>query len=444
MLCRAFFAAADSRARPCALRARLAPASLAIVIGALLTACPPAPAPPELPTTVLGQILHDGELRVVTRHSPTTFYTYNDEGRGLDYELVRGFAERLGVELRIETSDRLEETIAAVAGGRAHIGAANLTVTPARSALVDFGPGYHAVEQVLVYRNRAPKPRRIADLVGGTIVVVAGSSHVDVLDKARSEHPQLDWVEDPAVNDEDLVRRVVQGEIDHTVIDLHGFELLRSAYPDVRAAFTVGNAGEMAWALPKDAPELAERVSAYFAEIAATGELAAIVDRYYGTSRYFNYVESQTFTRHLRSRLPRYLPYFKEAERETGVSWRLLAAMAYQESHWDPRAVSPTGVRGVMMVTESTADLVGIGDRDDPRESILGGARYLKRVQKKIPDRIAEPDRLWLAVAAYNVGFGHLEDARIIAQRQGGDPHRVRKPWPTLTTSSATTSGSDG
>ena len=411
--------------------------SLAIVLGLTLQSCTPAPAPepPDPPPTVLGQILQSGELRVVTRHSPTTFYTYDDEGRGLDYELVRGFADRLGVELRIDASNRLEETIDAVAYGRAHIAAANLTVTATRRERVDFGPSYQTVEQVLVYRHRATKPRSMQDATGRRIVVVAGSSHVDLLESVRGEYPRLEWVEDPSVNDEDLIRKVAQGEIDYTVVDLHGFELLRSAYPEVRAAFTVGQAGEMAWALPKDAPELGERVAAYFAEIAATGELRALVDRYYGTSRDFNYVESRTFARHFDSRLVRYRPFFEEAELETGVSWRLLAAMAYQESHWNPGAVSPTGVRGLMMVTESTAELVGIDDRNDPRQSILGGARYLTRVQQKIPERIAEPDSLWLAVAAYNVGFGHLEDARVVTEIQGGDPDNwedVRRRLPLL------------
>lgn len=401
-------------------------ASLAIVVGLALASCAPAPEPPAPPLSVLGQILQSGELRVATRHSPTTFYTYDDNGRGLDYELARGFADRLGVKLRIDASDRLEETLDAVAYGRAHIAAANLTVTTARRELVDFGPPYQTVEQVLLYRHRTAKPRGMQDAVGGRIVVVAGSSHAGLLERVRSAHPRLEWVEDPAVNDEDLARKVAQGEIDYTVIDLHGFELLRSAYPEVRAAFTVGQAGQMAWALPKNAPELAESVAAYFAEIAATGELRALVDRYYGTSRDFNYVESRTFARHFDSRLTRYRPLFEEAELETGISWRLLAAMAYQESHWNPGAVSPTGVRGLMMVTENTAQLVGIDDRNDPRESILGGARYLKLLRNMIPERIAEPDSLWLAVAAYNLGLGHLEDARIFAEIQGGDPDNWR------------------
>ncbi len=398
-------------------RLRLLRLFAAIVLGALLGSC-------SSPPTLLEQIMQSGELRVVTRHSPTTFYTYGDEGRGIEYELVRGFAERLGVELRIDVADQFQQVFSDVSRGRAHIGAASLTVTDARSELVVFGPAYQRVEQQIVYRRGTPTPRGFADLIGGRFEILAGSSHVGLLEQARDEHPNLEWVEDPGASLEKLVRRVAQGEIDYTIVDSTAFQLLRSAYPEVREALSIGQAGEIAWALPKDAPALHERVAAYFAEITATGELQVVLDRYYFTSRTFDYVESRAFALHFNSRLARYRPLFREAELATGISWRLLAAIAYQESHWNPKAISPTGVRGLMMLTKNTAQMMGVVNRNDPRESILGGARYLKRVLKKIPDRIAEPDRLWLAVASYNLGFGHVEDGRIITEIQGGDPDR--------------------
>ena len=400
----------------------------AIVLGLLLGSCSPPPTPLE-------QILQNGELSVITRHAPTTFYTHDEEGRGIEYELASGFAQRLGVELRIEIAGSFQQIIDDVASGRVHIGAANLTVTDTRSKLVDFGPGYQRVEQAVVYRRNAPRPRAIPDLVGGQLAVLAGSIDVELLEQARIEHAGLEWVEHPGASVEELVRQVAQGEIDYTVVDSTALQLLRNAYPEVRAAFSIGQSGEMAWALPPGASELGAQVAAYFAQIAASGELQAVLDRYNVSAREFDYVESRAFARNFRTRLSRYRTLFEEAELETGISWRLLAAMAYQESHWNPRAVSPTGVRGLMMVTQHTAEIVGIADRNDPRQSILGGARYLKRVQNKIPDRIAEPDRLWLAVAAYNLGFGHLEDGRIITEIQGGDPDNwddVRARLPLL------------
>jgi membrane-bound lytic murein transglycosylase F len=245
----------------------------------------------------------------------------------------------------------------------------------------------------------------------------------------------LTWVEQSQRSSDELIRRVAAGEIDYTVADSHLYELLRHLYPDLRVAFPLGPTDHIAWALPKGAEDLRESIAAYFAEIEATGELKRILDRYYFTSSEFDYIGSRAFIRHVDTRLPRYRDFFLEAERSTGIDWRLLAAIAYQESHWDPAAVSPTGVRGIMMLTERTAEMMEVADRRDARSSILGGAHYYLRTRNQVPERIAEPDRSWLAVAAYNLGLGHLEDARILTQMQGADPdhyEEVRERLPLL------------
>lgn len=373
----------------------------------------------------------DGELRVVTQNSPATFYYGADEPRGIEYELARGFAERLGVELRIETADRTWEIFPEIHAGRAHIGAAGLSAGQAREALVTFGPAYQRVEQQLIYRRGHERPESLKELTGEAVHVLAGSPHARPLRRAR---PELRWTEDPDATAETLIRRVAQGEIDYAVVDSNALRMLRHYYPEVLDAFSVGRPSNVAWALPKHADALRERVAAYFAEIEATGELQAIIDRHYYAAHEFDYVGARAFVRHLKTRLPQYRAMFEQAERETGIDWRLLAAMSYQESHWDPEAVSPTGVRGLMMLTQNTAAMMGV-DRNDPLDSILGGARYYARIQDKIPERIVEDDRRWFAVAAYNIGFGHVEDARIITEIQGGNIdewEHVRRRLPLL------------
>lgn len=359
----------------------------------------------------------EGKLRVVTQNSPATYYFGADGPRGIEYELAHGFAERLGVELEIDTADRAWQIFPRIQSGRAHIGAAGLTTGAAREALVSFGPAYGQVEQQLVYRRGEPRPESLEALAGDAVHVLAGAPHAAPL---RGAHPALEWTEDAEATDEALIRRVAQGEIDYAVVDSNAFRMLRHYYPEARVAFALGRSADVAWALPKGARELRERVAAYFAEIRATGELDAILDRHYYAAREFDYVGSRAFVRHLKTRLPRYRAMFERAQAETGIDWRLLAAMSYQESHWDPDAVSPTGVRGLMMLTQDTAGMMGV-DRNDPAQSILGGAGYYLRVRDKIPARIAPDDRRWLAVAAYNIGFGHVEDARIITEIQGGD-----------------------
>ena len=160
----------------------------------------------------------------------------------------------------------------------------------------------------------------------------------------------------------------------------------------------------------------------FFGQVHHNGTLLALDDKYYGHVEQFNYVETRTFIKAVSTKLPKYQALFEKYAQE--IDWRLLAAISYQESHWRPDARSHTGVRGMMMLTLTTAKQMGIKSRLDAEQSIRGGAKYFKRMINKMPDRIPSPDRMWFALASYNVGFGHLNDARIITQQQGGDPDR--------------------
>lgn len=391
---------------------------------------PPSP-------SLLEQIIASGEFRAVTRNSPATFYYGIDEPHGIDYELAKGYADHLGVELRMYVAEQFWQIFPDVAEGRAHVGAAGLTVTAPRQEIVDFSPPYQTVRQKIIYRRGAPKPYGLQDILGGELEILAGSAYVGILEEARRQLPKLTWLENREVGVEELVRRVTAGEIDYTIVDSNIFDLLQPSYPDAREAFAIGPETPIAWALPKSTDtSLRESVAAFFAKLHATGELNAILDRYYfSTEKDFDYIGSRAFVRHFESRLPEYVAYFLAAAERTEVDWRLLAAMAYQESHWDSKAVSPTGVRGIMMLTTGTADMLGVEDRTDPEQSIHGGAEYFVHVGNKVPERISEPDRTWFAVAAYNVGYGHLEDARVITEIQGGDPdswQEVRERLPLL------------
>jgi membrane-bound lytic murein transglycosylase F len=197
-------------------------------------------------------------------------------------------------------------------------------------------------------------------------------------------------------------------------------------HPEIAIALDLSPERTVAWVVSAAAHDrsLLDRVNAYFVRARADGTVARLLDRYYGDTQQFDYLLSRSFLEHVQTRLPRYLEWFQEAAATHGVDWRLLASMGYQESKWDPHAVSYTGVRGLMQLTEDTAALMRAGDRRDARSSIFGGARYLARLLRMVPPRVVEPDRTWLAVAAYNVGYGHVEDARILAQQHGRNPDR--------------------
>ena len=387
------------------------------------------------PPDVLTQIRESGLLQVATRNSPTAYYLGLEGPEGPEYELAHGFAEWLGVKAGFVVVPSGSAALEEVARHRVHLAAAGIVANPTRRSRLVFGPAYQQVSQHIVYRAWDPPPESAADLDGKRIEVVAGSTHAEALAALARHQPGLTFVERRGVDQLDLLARVSSGDIDYTVADSSEFSLGRHLHPELRTAFTLTLSEGIAWATSPRDDSLAPLVRRYFDDIQADGSLERVLARYYEAADRFDYVHSLNFVRHIHERLPELRPIFEQAAAETGFDWRLLAAIAYQESKWDPAATSATGVRGIMMLTEPTAARVGIDDRLDPVQSILGGARYLIEVENKIPPRIPEPDRMWLALAAYNVGFGHLEDARILTQRQGGSPDRwadVRRHLPLL------------
>ncbi len=388
------------------------------------------------PPTKLQRIVDEGHLVVTTRHSPTTYYEGTEGPGGFEYDLARLFADHLGVELRVLAPASPSAILPMVADGRADLAAAGLAVTRERRKLVRFGPAYDRISQQLVYRKGTPPPSSLTDLDGDVIDVASGSSHAERLKWLASGHPDINWYENEDADSRQLLHRVWKREINYTVANSNDVVLNQRLYPELRVAFDVTDPQPIAWAFARgEDGSLVAAAEEFFARIQANGQLRQLRERYYGHVQDFDYVETRRFISHIYRRLPDYRPYFVEAAQRFDLDWRLLAAMGYQESHWNPEAVSPTGVRGIMMLTRATASELGIQDRIDPNDSIQGGARYFSLIKHRIARNIAEPDRSWFALAAYNIGLGHLEDARALTARRGGDPRKwmdVKESLPLL------------
>lgn len=400
----------------------------ALLLLLLTTAC-------SEPKNELQRIQHEGKLVVVTRNASTTYFEGSNGPTGLEYDLAGGFAEELGVKLEIIVAGNLSEVLTLLAEGKADMAAAGLTITAPRKQWALFSTPYQQITQQLVYRSGHRRPPDLAKLKG-QLEIIANSSHAEQLAKLKSKYRNLSWSENSEVESEELLNLVWEKVLDYTIADSNEVAMNRRFYPELRVAFDISEPEQLAWAFPRSRDgSLHQAANTYLAGIGASGRLAQLIDRYYGHLEDFDYVGTRTYIRHIQQRLPEYRAMFEYSGREFGVDWRLLAAMAYQESHWDPTAVSPTGVRGLMMLTAATASEIGVEQRSDPVQSIRGGSLYFSRLLKKIPKRIVEPDRSWLAVAAYNIGFGHMEDARIITQQQGADPDNwkeVRERLPLL------------
>lgn len=385
--------------------------TLPIVFGA----CQRIPDPPS----------KSGELIILTRTSASTYYLNADKQPvGFEYDLASRFAGQHGWRLRVERAETVGDLVDRLKGGEAHLAAAGLAITPARRNRMRFGPVYAHERELVICAEGGRKLTSAADLIGIGLEVVAGSSHLERLAELQRNHVELTWKPVPAASEEALLERVASGLADCAVADALSYEVARNFLPNLTVALDLGKR-DIAWALPEWADEgLRQDIDTFFAEAERSGALKQLRERYFGHVSRLDQADVMGVLQRRGQLLPPLKKHFFQAQQETDIDWRLLAALAYQESQWDKWAVSPTGVRGIMMLTGDTADRMGVSDRLDPRASILGGARYLVMLKNELPERIAEPDRTWMALAAYNQGMGHLEDARRLAQRLGKNPDR--------------------
>jgi len=385
--------------------------------------------------STLDEIRARGELRVVTLNLPTCYYLGAQGTEGLEFDLARAYAARLGVKLNMYPLANEGAMQAELAAGRADIAAASLTDTPDWSRAGDAAQPYARIPQLVVYQRSRVQPRDTLQLEAAKLAVRAGSPQERILQRLKSTvAPALQWVE-TAPSSADPVEDVDAGGADYAISDAREFSFAHHLYPNVRVGFALPQERPVQWLVRHGAPQLLASVNTFFHDLQASGALARLVQQASGDTRRFAYEESREFQTHVGDRLPAYRSWFEQAAAQSGTDWRLLAAIGYQESKWEARAESGDGALGVMMLTADTAHAMGIKDRSNPQQSIFAGARYLAQVRAMIPERIAEPDRTWLTVAAYNVGFGHLEDARIITQALGKNADswaEVRERLPLL------------
>ena len=413
-----------------ALRIRCVLQSL-VATTVLLTACGPTPAPPPPATN---------DLVVLIRPGPATWSIGPDaQHGGIDYDLAQLFAKRYRLTLKlVAASDPVAGILAE--GNRAAMGAGGV-VRPEADAPQMSGPspihsiGYHAVEPVLIYNADSFKPETWNDLAGATVGVLEDGGFEAVLARIRAAHTDVKWKVVALPSVQALIGQVSDGALDYAVVAANDADAARNVHLNFERAFAVAKKQELAWVFPATQSALRDQVDAFFASLRRDGTLQRLVDRYF-TYAQVPRLDAGSFHERSKSLLPEYRPLFQRAQEATGIEWRLLAAMSYQESQWDPQAVSESGVRGLMQLTEDTARHLGAIDRLDPQASVMAAAQYLRGLKDKLPRRIPEPDRTWLALAAYNIGLGHLEDARVLAQKQKQSPdswQAVKQALPLLT-----------
>lgn len=395
-------------------------ALLVSLLALVLCAC-------EKPTT-MDKINKQNTLHIITRNAPAVYYEGRDGPAGFEYELAKLFAEDAGLNLDVKVASTRSQILSALDNGYTNIAIASMVASDTRAERYKYSSPYMETTPVVVYRYGSVRPKSISDIAGKRVAVVSDSYHTEELNNLRNENPELmDTLQWEALDLEtiDLMKMVQDKEIDYAIITSIELDIHQAYYPRVKKAFEIGEAQQISWYFPANTDHtLINKVNNFLSRIEDDGTLINLKERYYGHLGQLNYVGARTFIRHINSRLPKYEDTFKNYADEQDIDWRLMAAMGYQESHWRPRATSPTGVRGLMMLTRVTAKEMGIKNRLNAEQSIKGGVRYFSKIKSRIPERISEPDRTWLALAAYNVGYGHLEDARMLTEKAGRDPDK--------------------
>ncbi len=365
-----------------------------------------------------------GVLEVATRNGATTYYLDRHQNPiGPEFSLVSRFAESKGWTVNWTMHDSTAEVLQALEAGNTHLAAAGLTHLPSRTGRFTRGPAHTEItEQLVCHRDMRPMPRKPESMPEVSIAVTADSSYVETLNKLASEHEGITFTEDDSRTTEVLLSEVAEQDIDCTVADSNIVQVMRRHFPHLEVAMNLTQGNNLGWYLPAGSDDLAGTTREWMNSTDGDEAIGYIESRYYAYIGEFDFVDLRALNRRIDERLPNFIDRFAEAETTTGMPADLLAALSYQESHWDPAAVSPTGVRGIMMLTRNTAESLGVMDRLDPVAAIDGGARYLADRHRRLPETIPEPDRTFLALASYNIGRGHLLDARQLARELGKNP----------------------
>lgn len=392
---------------------------------------------PDGYTRDLEAIKRHGKLRAVTNYSATSYFLYRGQPMGFEYELLERFAEYLDVELEMQVADDIDSLTDELKKGNADLLAFGLTITQDRKEEVAFTDYLYLAKQVLVQRK--PKGWRkmrwsavqkelvhdAIELIGDTVSVRQGSSYFHRLQNL-SEEIGGDIVIDTLpghLSTDRIIQMVVDGEIKYTVADDNIASINASYYPSLNIDVPISFSQRVAWATRFDSPELREAANAWIAEMKDKVDYYVIFNKYFKNKRNFRKRVNSEFYSLKKDKISPYDDLIKKNADRIGWDWRLLASLIYQESRFKVKAVSWAQARGLMQLMPETAEELGVEDRTDPAQNLYGGSRYLEQMWGNFEAVDDSIQRLKFAMAAFNCGLGHVQDAQRLAEAKERDPH---------------------
>ncbi len=370
------------------------------------------------PPTLIEQIQHIGELRVAIMPSYSSYYTLHSSlMAGMEYEILQAFAKHLQVRLELVVKHNPEAMLTALHNQQVHMTTA-IAITAKRQQSVNFSQPYQYRKLQLIYRSNENNIKTLQDLRYIPLEIVPNSHYQERLQQLKKTYPEIKWTMNTTATEDDILYLISEKLIDASITHSDEIKALQFFYPELRiAALDLSEKYPVAWAFPQQDKQLVALANTFLQQNKTV--LQQTYQRYFDHFSHFDYVKVRLYHRHIITRLPTYLSYFKKAGNDNNIDWALIAALSYQESHWNPKATSPTGVQGLMMLTQDTAKYLGVPHRTDPFESIFGGAYYLHKLYQRFPDTLKEPQRILFTLAAYNIGYGHIRDVMKMAEKKG-------------------------
>ncbi len=390
----------------------------------------------DIYTTDLSEIKKKGVLRATTNYNSTNYFIYRGQPMGFHLELLKLFANHIGVELEVFVTNDLEENFAClISSSECDIIAMDLTVTRSRSQLFSFTEPHSQTRQVLV--QRLPDNwysmhsaqiedeliRNQLDLAGKTIHVQRNSAYVARLNHLMEEIGDTIYVVEVDKEVETLIEQVANGEIGYTISDENLAQVNENYYANIDAKTPISFHQNLAWAVRHDSNELLEAINKWMVDFKQTRQYVSLYNKYFKNPR-SAYIAKSQFNTLRGGNISAYDDYFKEFSEKNGWDWRLVASVAFQESRFDPTAVSWAGAFGVMQLMPRTAAKYNVYQNSPVVDNIAAGVNYLNLLDNRLKRHIEDDEeRLKFVLAAYNVGIGHVLDARRLAEKHGKDPN---------------------
>ena len=384
-------------------------------------------------------VKNSAAIKVAIRVNPTSYYWQDNQATGFDYKLLESFANRIQKKIEIIPVSTAAEAVDLLKEKKVDMAVGTLGATQMYEEHFEVSNPYYQSEQYMIYRYPDTKPRRFEEISLPDIDVGANPNHIALLEKLSQGHSEKSINTDLSTNLNDidnpwhlhsdapsyeLIEMVNLGLIRYALADAHELSATHFLYPYVKIAFKVSEEVPIVWLFNREptrasSPHLVHLANDLFSEMQESRELDRITKSHPGHLELLPYAEKLTFIESADRKLPKHKRYFQMAADKYHLDWKFLAAVAYQESHWNPLAVSPTGVKGIMMLTKEIAQQYEVHDRSDAYQSIMGGSKHLNELINRIPSEIPTPDRTWMALVAYLAGYGHLEDAFRLTQERG-------------------------